>query len=481
MNINDNSIKPSSQDVAAFVDTALQNPDTEDFGSPFDGIRGLSTITRQKTSFDLIISDVVAPGGTADIYITQWNFENKGATTANMFYCLDQGPVSAAPSPGLFDMLGTDGALPTTWTGAGLTLNIPAGSLAIYVMKPGTSPFPSSTPGIKGPVAPLKTRFLNFDEDVLHDCVRVLGSNWELMDNTNNLAQQGALFQGAWDVPSKLTQYCTRRAQTHSGVADTFVYTLPTVCRQSSLAPGSPQELTKLNNQRTAVAKEGTLVMNRMDWDDNEPDYGVSLNEIYIGEPENSSIALNGRSQIGLIQNGTFQNYQTAVATGVVSSGYQTDSVGQSFRTGIQMNMTCVQGVQSVYSATITRTITTQCFINPRSIYRAFAKVSHTPVDYAIMQRVQNTMDNTPMFWPNKANGLGTAFKFAKSIWNKAAPIVKTVAPVAKMMLPPQVALALKGAEALAKGPAATVAKEMAKAVTKAKSEQKAKDDAKKK
>jgi hypothetical protein len=480
MNINDNSIKASSQDVAAFVDTALQNPDTEDFGSPFDGIRGLSTITRQKTSFDLIISDVVPAGQTADIYITQWNFENKGASTANMFYCLDQGPVSASPSPGLFDMLGTDGALPTTWTGAGLTLSIPAGSLAIYVMKPGTSPFPSSTAGIQGPVAPLKTAFLKFDEDVLHDCVRVLGSNWELMDNTNNLAQQGALFQGAWDVPSKLTQYVTRRALTHVG-ANMFNYTLPTVCRQASLPVGSPAELTKLNNQRTGVAKEGTLVMNRMDWDDNEPDYGVSLNEIYIGEPENSSIALNGRSQIGLIQNGTFVNYQTATATGVVSSGYQDDSVGQAYRTGIQMNMSIVQGVQSVYSATITRTMTTQCFINPRSQFRAFAKVSHTPVDYAIMQRVQNTMDNTPMFWPNKANGLGTAFKFAKSVWNKAAPIVKTVAPIAKSFLPAPAQAAINLASKAAAGPAATVAKEVAKAITKAKDDQKKKDAAKKK
>lgn len=409
--------------VEDFFDTAMANPDDDRMGGPFDGVQGLSTLTRQKIAKSISFAGL---SETAyDVYIVDWGVElnNTAAGQCYAEFVLREVNPATAGAPGLWMKASTVGA----WNAIpALPEGLVVGGVKAYIMRAGDSPFPSKTPDINGPVAPLKIISLDFGKDVLHDSMRILGSNYEYIDTTNALNQQGSCFQGSWDTPQQSNIDITVE-QFGTG----WVPSGNTAVR--GLPPGDTSSLVKLNNCRIGKAKDGTFVHTRLDWAENKPHFPAQCNTIWIGS--NGVVAGNVITPTLVGYTVGLAMYSGPLNSPTGTTGMANSYFGYCYPTAKMENMTVFTGLGQEHTATIERTLITQCFVLPDSEYKAFAALVHNPVDYEVMQRMQNTMDTTPEFWPSAANANGSFIKKAKSIWKKLSPVVKPIAGVAARTL----------------------------------------------
>jgi hypothetical protein len=422
-----NDIKTSitARDAEEMLDTATQNPDKTDFTCPPDGVRGLSTITRQKIATDLSFTGDTG-GALSDVWIVQWDHEPTLPNASSGSWFL--GNAEEDTNGYVPGQLILASSLGSGWTGTYATSLI-TGGLCIYYMPPGTSPFPSSTAG-KGPIVPTAVKQLVYSTDVMHDLVRVLGSNYELVDVTNALNQQGTCFQGAWDANQEDQQSYQLQIGTGGTTGTSVLQAF--VARPGLCPPGNVQELIKLNNNRMAAAKEGTFVMNRLDWANNKPSSQDGVSEVYQSITDHPVcggrrlyLGINNQNSIQIVSSAGTPN--TSIVT-LNQNGTQSCRV---YPTAVQMNATVLVGLNATWSASLSREMTTQCFIRPGSLYSAFARMSYMPVDYGVLGALQNVMDNLQMFAPSKSNKTGKFAKMAKSLWKKVAPVVKPIAGIA--------------------------------------------------
>jgi len=410
----------TTKDAEQALDTACSNPDTKEFKCPPDGVRGLSTLTRQK------IVQALALTSAADIWIVQWDHEPvNGGQCGARFVCTSTVEDAPGFKAGHFSFVAD---ISSSWASSGYAESVVTGGLCIYIMPTGKSPFPASG-NLVGPWPPTQVFCLGFGDDLLHDLVRVLGSNHELVDTTNQLNQQGNCFQGAWDaqqddlVPVQFNSLATDGNQVFTAF----------MARASLCPPGDSESLIKLNNNRVAAAKEGYFTMNRLDMCNNKPVAGTGNVAMY--ESINNHPALAGQ-RIYLASYPFDDPIDVATTTppGTVSIITNATQQVRTFMTGVQMNCTILTGLNpSSYAANITREITTQCFIRPGSQYSAFAALNHTPVNSAVLDAMQNVMDNLEMFAPSKSNKNGRFAKLAKGLWKKVNPIVRPIVASAGM------------------------------------------------
>jgi len=433
MNTNNNNnaaagpkIHVTAQDAEEMLDTATQNPDKQDFTCPPDGVRGLSTITRQKLARTVSFK---IPGALSDIWLVQWDHEPTRANgCTGSFYV----STAAEDAPGY-----RAGVLvpppQVSWTDAGYANTLVTGGLCIYYMKPGQSPFPAADGS--GPYAPLAVEQMLYSDDVLHDMVRVLGSNFELVDTTNALNQQGNVFQGAWDANQEDEQGYQLEIPSLPPPAVPGLAVAYSSCRPALCPPGTTDDLVKLNNNRVAAAKEGLFVMNRLDWSNNKPSSSDGLSSIYQSIDDHPATgALRVYLRVANADTIFVPSAVTPPANPVTISTNATQTC-RVYPTGVQMNCTVLTGLHADYTATISRTVTTQCFIRPGGKFSAFARMSYMPVDYAVLAALQNVMDNVQMFAPSSSNASGKFAKMAKGLWKKVSPIVKPIASVAGTVL----------------------------------------------
>jgi len=398
------------------LDTATQNPDSNQYMCPPDGVTGSSTIARQK-----IVRTIANTGIAYDYWIVQWDHEpTEGSTCTAAWLCATavEDTTSGIPTGALSQVQDIAGG----WSAAGYSSSLTTGGLCIYQMKPGTSPFPSADPTVLGPVEPVSTTQLLYRPDVLHDLARIVGSNWELVDTTNALNQQGNCYQGAWDANQEnIDSY-----QLYSTLAATQLFS-PLNARTASCPPGTSEELVKVPHNRIAAAKQGTFVMNRIDMLNNKPTGGYGILQLY--ESTTQHPLMGGRRIFLALSNQNVFNSADAGATWHVS--VNATQQGKIYKTAVQMNCTVLTALSSTnYSASVSREITVQCFTGPTSFYLPYSRAMQCPTDYAVLSALQNTMDSLPPFSPSKANAGGGFAKMAKGIWKKVAPIVKPVVGV---------------------------------------------------
>jgi hypothetical protein len=404
-----NDLIVTTKDAEAALDTATQNPDSKEFTCPPDGVRGLSTETRQK-----IVKSISLSGTAYDLWIVQWDFEpsETGATSAT-FYQTVAPPDTGGYLAGQIKPANSS----TAWANGGFATSIICGGLCCYVMTVGQSPFPAADGS--GPFAPQQTIQLCFSNDILHDKVRVLGSNHELVDTTNSLNQQGNIFQGAWDaLQEDPTQFQINSLVLTSQEMTAFS------ARVGLCPPGTTGDLVKLNNNRVAAAKEGYFCMNRLDMCNNKPMGPMGINEAYESIPDHPAL---GGNQCWLV---AFNVNHWAYDTGanLASSTTNGTQACNVWPTAVGMNCTVLTGLNATnYSANLSREITTQCFVRPGSQYAAFAKLKTTPVDYTILGALQNVMDSVEMFQPSKSNKTGKFAKLTKKLFKTVSPIVRPI------------------------------------------------------
>jgi len=440
-NVSSNSGGPL--DVEGMLDTVTANPDTSDYAVPPDGVRGASTIAKQKIATDISWAKA-GGGGPYDIWIVQWDHECTvaGGTTAQ-FMCSNEPDDTAGYFAGTYIAVTS---VTADWNGSGYATSIITGGLCIYYMAQGKSPFPSSV-ALVGPWPPVFVDQLLYSDDMLHDNVRVLGSNYELVDTTNTLNQQGNCYQGAWDANQHDHTEMSSIDGT-GGVHNIWQASL----RNAQCPAGSTQDLIKQPSNRMAAAKMGTFVMNRLDMSDNEPSNSAGNCTIYESIPDHP---LMGGRRIWLVALTTGQFFIRADNT-VQYVGNATQRC-RTWMTAVQMNVSVFNSLNASYAATISRELIVQCFIRPGSKYAAFARMNHGRRDTALLDRLQNVMDELVMFQPSDSNRNGKFAKAAKSLWKKAVPIVKGAIGVANVVAPKTTKKAMKAANAATGGLAGEV------------------------
>jgi len=217
------------------------------------------------------------------------------------------------------------------------------------------------------------------------------------------------------------------------------------------MPPGTTDDLVKLNNNRMAAAKHGTFVANRLDLSNNKPTQKNGVNVCYEGITDHP--LLGGRRVYLVLTTAPTQHW----SAGSYTYAANTTQTSPCWRTAVNMNCTILTGLATTYTATISREITTQCFVRPGSEYASFASLKSSDVDYVALARIQNVMDETPMFHPSSSNANGKFAKLAKSMWKKASPVVRPLIGTAGAVL-----------KSVAPGPAAEafdIAKDIYKSV----------------
>lgn len=416
---------PTETDVNNFVDAALANPDTNNYGAPLDGIQGLSTLGRQKISAAINFSGLPAHD-TYDVWIVQWPFEvTRGASTCVGKYIWQDN--TGGTELGEF----IDSATMAGWASAGLTSSIEVGGVRAYIMAPNTSPFPSNVTGVTGPVSPLNTVTLDYGADVLNGFTRILGANYELIDTTNKLDQQGSSYAAAWDP---VTENPARIRIKTGYSAGAFTRSTPHMSLQPSmLPPGDIQGLTSLNCTRTGKAADGIFTGCKIDWNNNTPGCGFDADFLFLGETMTIS-ALPGWSPItpALVVANSLDFPIVTPAVGAALFGYfkcVIDGVNaRLFKTGVKMSACVFQNLKPTYSATLERTVVTQSFITPYSPYKMFAKKQHVPCNFDVIEEIINTQAVTEPFTASANNANGSWMRKARGAFKAARKATKALA-----------------------------------------------------
>jgi len=408
-------------DVEGMLNAVTTNPDTTQFAAPPDAMLGASTITVQKIARQLSFAGWGDPNKSYDVWITQWDVEHTQPGKCIGAYVTSTGVPDA--STGDVFYAGRLQAPPQTFADAGYAPAIDVGGLTVYFMLPGQSPFPAADGS--GPYPPVHVEQLVFGEDVFHDLTRVIGSNYEVIDTTNSLSQQGACFQGAWEA----NQQDNAPWHIDSAVPGTSKFNwCPINGRTASCPPGTTDILVKSSENRTGAAKEGTFVFNRIDYSDNRPSSGLSgVSSVYESIDNHPQTA--GKVMYLL----TTPMPVLQVDTSSKESTFVTNPSQECrvFATNCQMSTTVLTGLNPLWSATISREIVTQSFTKPTSKYIAFAKKNQTYSDQRVMDMLEDVVRLLPMFHPSASNKTGRFAKLAKKLWNRVSPIVKPVAGMA--------------------------------------------------
>jgi len=397
---------------SAFLDAAIQNPDTQEYGSAPDDVHGTSIVRKQT-----LTQAIVAPGTTAtvDIYIVQWDFEVQSSNVQG------GGTLVGRYLKRNWDVGGTSGSLgqyfPGTvvggWSNA---INaIGCGGVCVYIMQAGQSPFPTNANGITGPCAPMQTIPLYFDKDVVSDQSRLIGANFEV-----NYTGPEVLAQGVW---------------TQSGQPNNPTLTVETFWTDDGLGgfglyqgvtsginlPGSPSTMIKSPGAVQRPAYDGVLQNSRVDWSMNRPTAGAVCARRYAAQ----ELAPDGALWDFFVE-GPIMSFSAGAFLSV--SGCK----ALKFPSNCGMHVAVLQGAVSNVTLQLKRTATFESFVGANSDFITFARPS-PPGDKATMQSVENTLFATPQFWSAADNAGGRFSKLAKKIFNTSKTAVKVLAPGSKI------------------------------------------------
>lgn len=407
----------------AIIDTVLSNPDRDDFAGVPDGMHGLATISRQKITTGIDSSGATAYS-TYDVYIVRMGFEwvsGSSPSVPNADFFSDTDPTQYIEN--LVQPI--NDATGDTWSGAGFPNGVEIGGLIAYVMRPGYSPFSSSDPSIIGPTTPLKVIRLDYDESVLHGLTQVLESNWEVIDNTATLDQQGTVTQAGWNSPGQMPNFKMFR----DNKTVPYGYGSMSVWEVNGY-PGCTRDLLKSNaSTRVGAAKEGTFVHDVVDLLHNEPHAGEGVNMLFRCGNSNGIVDVQGKNIFMFLGRTAVINAAGPPYAGFWASG-ASGGQGKMYKTAVQPNMTIIRGLKDTFTLSLTRTIVTRNFILPTSPFAPFAKMQSIARDPAFLVALQSASEQVQQFWPSASNANGKFFRAAKKLWKKASPIVKAVAPV---------------------------------------------------
>jgi len=422
--IEDARLAPSTEDVDNFVDAALANPDTSNYGAPVDGLQGLSTLARQKLATTLSFTGITSYS-TYDVYIVQWPIECVGATTsATAWYAIAQGNAN-----GDFALLGNTTAY-AGWTGAGLAISLEIGGLCAYIMAPNTSPFPTTSTSILGPVTPLKTVRLDFGTDILNGFARVVGANYEVIDQTAKIDQQGSVISGGWDNLG----FNSINARVFCNTTSAVAYYQTTNVQPQIIPPGETSALTATNNNRVGRASDGIFSACRVNWCDNTVSCGFDGDHIFLSPPITlGALPSWGSCTFALITLNGVSLSSTTSAPGTNAMSFRPDSC-RVYATNVKMNMSVFTGLKSSATLLLERTLITQCFIGANSPYRAFAKKSPGAADFRVLENLINAQNAVDEFYPSSSNASGAFFKKAKKAFKRATAITGPMLSVAADM-----------------------------------------------
>jgi hypothetical protein len=430
--------KPEIEDM---LDTLCTNPDVSNFSALPDGVRGSATVSRQKKTIQLGFA-----GSTVyDVWIVEWPEEPLTNNNLVANYYVTEYALPAVGFGNVGQICTADNLSIPGWDDAGLATSLQIGGLCIYYMNVGFSPFPSNVqlgqPG-SGPYAPIVTQQILFGEDLFHDFARVLGSNWEYVDQTSKLNQQGSIISGAWESVSGLTTQLTLGTTGDASGRDFANLT----ARTFALPPGDSSNLTKNPHSRSAASATGLFALTKLDMANNKPQSGFGVCDAFISISDHP--LCNGKTLMLVCTNASRLTEDTAshaIAAIAPISALNT----LVYPTAREMSCTKIAGLSSNWSSIFTREIITQCFTDSNSKYVAFAKPSWVPANSQLMDDLINTMDTINPFAPSASNFNGKFAKGAKAAFKKVAqsPLAKMAVNIAKPMLPPvaQQALDLAG------------------------------------
>jgi len=419
--------KTTVNEAEKMIDTVCQNPDYSGFSALPDGVKGTSTLTKQTIATSLKMSSVNGvPYTDSDFWFVQWDFEVDQPGQVQALFAFLRVDAGGNPIPGVFSLASVDAG----WNAAGYASGITCGSFCIYEMQRGRSPFPASDG--TGPYTPRAVQQLTYGGDMLHDAVRVLGSNWEEVDTTNQLNQQGNLYQGAWESNQEIQSGYTDF--TPVGSASTTFQTLN--ADTAFGPPGTSASLIKMPENRVGAAKEGSFTMNRLDLENNKPTFASGyLNKVYICDhvPNLAALPSIANKVLMVVTNANYLNI--FVAAGTATNNLSTQVRNRAWPTKVQMNTMILSGLNAAFSANVRRTMTTQCFVGPQSDFIAFAKTNWTQSDPMILSELQNAMDATQMFSKSDENFNGKFAKKMKENFKKVSTIARPIANIGKTAL----------------------------------------------
>lgn len=428
----------TQQEKSAFLDAAIQNPDTQVYGSPVDEVQGNSIVRKQTVSASLI-GDLTA-NDTLDLYIVQWDWEYiLGKVTS-------QGPITTIPTAS-YVVPGNDTTAVGLYTASAAQAGalwanardfVECGGLMAYIMNKGESPFPASSGGVIGPCAPRKVVPLVFGSDMIGDCSRMIGSNFEVNYTAPEINAQGVWTQMA--QPNLTSNRTESRSVFPSNTVDPSIAAFQTLVSDittSQLFPGSPAAMIKQPGALQRPAYDGVLQNTRTDWSNNRPSYGLTCALLYLGG-EDAPIAQpqiitgNPTRNLDLALHGTVQTLLRDPISGAMLNWITVAADCLIYPSNVGITIAHCQGLVGNFTMQLRRTATFESFVNPRSIFIAFSKPS-PPADKATMESVENTLNATPQLWCAADNGLGKFSKLAKGIFKTTQVAVKTLAPGSKI------------------------------------------------
>lgn len=362
-----------------FLETVIQDPDNKDVrGGIPDFVDGYSFTRTQTISTQIDSSGTALTGNTYDVWIVDWDFESTTPITAN-YRVRDN-------DPNFQDVWDTN-----------VSATLPIGGVQVYVMQPGNSPFPSNDPAITGPVAPLKTIGLNFDNSVFSGTTRVVGKDIECQYTAPEISAQGLWTQGtyaSYDDPCNVILYNNADpiAGAHAFPGDCVAAT------RKQIPPGSVNTIVKYPNSVQRPAFDGILQAANMHMHDNFPTLPRKLPRVYQSTifPTGANNALD--LHVCNIPNGNAQNYTTGFPVYWDSHS----DIHYAVCTGLTKDATLQ----------LWRTLTTETFPDPSDSLISFAKRAPL-VNMHALEVCSNAVRSQPQFWASGDNAFGG---FAKAL-----------------------------------------------------------------
>jgi hypothetical protein len=388
-----------SKQETEFVDAASSNPDTTMRGGIPDEIDAPSVVQMQKIAVQIDASGTtIAPTGTFDVYIVDWDIEPTNGV-AGLARFLDRGQEDYYDSSPL--------------------TALQVGGVQAYVMAPNTSPFPSNSAGIAGPVPPLKTIPLLFQNDIVGSTSRVVGKGMECHYTGNPLQVQGVWTQSS--VP-QYPKFTLQRG--NAGASFAIPWTDIWTANKTALPIGDVPTALKYPGAVQRNMIDGILQNSIVNLSMATPHLPTSNARCYRADVTPTGAA----HPIDLLY-----KPQIDPATGLVTP------IQAYYETNSDITIAVATGVIGSGTLELSRTITVEKFPGPADPLISFARPSPM-VNHDAIENFMNAIRAEPRFLAVKDNDFGTFARNVARGFKKAARVARVVAPA---LLPPaQLAMA---------------------------------------
>jgi len=387
---------------AKFIDAAIQNPDVRERGGIPDGVNGASFIRSQKIQAIVDVNGADLAGNTYDLYCVDWNieFSSRNGVSPQAFY------FNELNIPGQMDGYGAKMVNTPLFA-------LPVGGLTLYIMEPGTTPFPSDDPQKQGPIGPKKTIHVLFGDDIFSGNTRVVGKSFKMVYTAPELTAKGSVTQ------CEQVNY-EHRDSIYFGPQDSpevvNSLTFPMVSR---LPPGSSRDLVKYPGSVVRSAFDGVLQSANIQLDNNRPSY-PNFDPVFWRSGDRA----NGTTTYVHLY------YGPRLGFGMGGINLDLDSVLQpKWDSHSDIHMAVFEGLPLEATFQVSRMITVETFPSATSDLIAFAK----PSPMANPTMVTNAMNAVRLenrFWAASDNDFGNFAKAMKKGINKVSRAAVNVAAV---------------------------------------------------